>query len=102
MIHVIADITIKEGQRDAFLRLFHEIVPAVLAEEGCLAYGPTIDVDSGLGVQEACRANLVTVMEQWESVDALKKHLEMPHMEEFRGKVADIVDGLALRVCEPA
>ena len=47
MIHVLAIIDLQEGTRDSFLKEFHGIMPEVHAEEGCLAYGPTIDVDTG-------------------------------------------------------
>ena len=38
-------------ERDAFLAEFQRIVPLVHAEAGCLEYGPTIDVPTGIGVQ---------------------------------------------------
>lgn len=101
MIHVIADITVKAGQRNAFVELFKDLVPVVLAEDGCVSYGPIADVETGIEVQSKCRANIVTVLEQWESVEALKTHLGMPHMSAFRAKVAEIVEDLAIRVCEP-
>ena len=100
MIHVIVEITVKNGQRDAFLELMQKLVPDVRAEQGCIAYGPAVDLDAGVGVE--ARNNVVTVIEQWESVDALKVHLGMPHMDEFRASVADIVDDLSLRVYQPA
>ncbi|MDH3714157.1 MAG: antibiotic biosynthesis monooxygenase, partial [Gammaproteobacteria bacterium] len=34
MIHVIAFITAKPGQREALLRDFSEVIPAVHAEQG--------------------------------------------------------------------
>lgn len=101
MIHVIANITVKEGQRDKLVQLFQELVPAVQAEDGCIAYGPATDIETGIEVQSACQTNVVTVLEQWESVAALKKHLDMPHMHAFRASVAEVVEGLTIRVCEP-
>ena len=101
MIHVVAEITVKDGQRDAFIELLQKLVPQVRAEEGCLAYGPALDLETGVGVQAACRPNVVSVFEQWESVEALKVHLGMPHMDEFRASVADLVDDLKIRVCQP-
>jgi quinol monooxygenase YgiN len=101
MIHVIADITVKQGQREAFVELFKALVPTVLAEDGCMAYGPTVDLDTGIEVQSASQANVVTILEQWETVDALRKHLGMPHMAAFRDSVAEIVEDLTIRVCQP-
>ena len=43
LVHVLAIITTKPGQRAAVLSLFNANVPAVLAEDGCIAYEATID-----------------------------------------------------------
>ena len=39
MIHVIAVITAKPGQRESILTHFRANVPAVRAEKGCIEYG---------------------------------------------------------------
>lgn len=102
MIHVLADIVVKPGHRDEFVALFQQLVPTVLAEEGCLAYAPTVELDTGIGIQLPLRPHVVTVIEQWESVEALRKHLDAARMNEFREKVAHMVDGLTIRVTQPA
>ncbi|MFO0903429.1 MAG: putative quinol monooxygenase [Pirellulales bacterium] len=102
MIHVIATIELHPGRRDDFLREFHRIVPPVLAEQGCLEYGPTVDVDTGLSAQLPLRANVVTIVEKWESLEALKAHLVAPHMVEYRPRVKDMVIRTTLQVLEPA
>jgi hypothetical protein len=43
MIYVIATIEVVAGKREQFLEEFRRLVPEVLAEQGCLFYGPTID-----------------------------------------------------------
>ena len=48
MIHVIATIEVREGRRDEFLKEFHRIVPLVRQEQGCLEYGPAVDVPTGI------------------------------------------------------
>ena len=102
MIHVIASIEIAEGKRDEFLKAFYANVPNVRAEEGCLAYGPTVDVPTGIAVQVPVRDHMVTVVEQWESLDHLKAHLVAPHMAAYREQVKDFVKGASLQVLEPA
>ena len=77
MIHVVADIVVKPGHRDEFVSLFQQLVPTVLAEVGCLAYVPTVEVETGIGVQLPVRPHVVTVIEQWESVDTLRANLFM-------------------------
>ena len=102
MIHVIAAIETADGRRDDFLAVFRELVPKVLAEEGCVQYGPTIDVETGINSQPPVRENVVTVVEQWESLDALEAHLIAPHMNEFRGQIKPLVTGMTLHVLEDA
>ncbi|MEE3219853.1 MAG: putative quinol monooxygenase [Planctomycetota bacterium] len=102
MICVIATIEIAQGQRERFLEEFHRIVPNVRDEEGCLEYGPTVDVETDIPAQGALRSNVVTVVEKWESVDALKAHLVAPHMLDYRQRVKDIVLAAQLQIVEPA
>jgi quinol monooxygenase YgiN len=101
MIHVIASVRCKPGQRDAFLREFHAIVPLVLQEDGCLEYGPNVDATTGIDNQHL-DPNRVTILEKWESVAALKAHLVAPHMLEYRPKVKEFIESTELRVLESA
>lgn len=102
MIHVIATIEIAPGQRDAFLAEFHQIVDAVRAEEGCLEYGPTIDLETSIPAQPDPRADTVTVIEKWETLDALEAHLIAPHMLAYRKRVKALVQQATIHVLQPA
>jgi quinol monooxygenase YgiN len=102
MIHVIATIQLNEGCRDEFLDHFRALLPSVLEEAGCVDYGPTIDVPTTIPAQGPPRDDVVTVVERWESTDALADHLIAPHMNEYRTKVKDLVAGMTLQVLEPA
>jgi quinol monooxygenase YgiN len=102
MIHVLATIEVKPGQRDAFLAEFHRIMPMVHAEAGCIEYGPTVDVASGIAVQGPLRENVAVIIEKWESLAALKAHMQAPHMAEYRVRVKDLVVGVQLQILEPA
>lgn len=102
MIHVIATIELQPGQREAFLEEFHKLVPLVLDEEGCIEYGPAIDIPSGIGAQEPVRENVVTVVEKWQSLDHLKDHLGAPHMHDYRVVVREMIVKTTLLVLEPA
>jgi quinol monooxygenase YgiN len=102
MIHVIASIDLSPGRRDQYLAEFRRNVPNVLAEKGCLEYGPTIDVASQIPVQPPVRENVVVVVEKWESLEALRTHLAAPHMLAFRERVKEMVKGVSLLVLEPA
>ena len=102
MIHVIATIEIHPGQRDAFLAEFHRLMPFVHAETGCVEYGPTVDVASGMAAQPPVRDNIVTVVEKWANLDALHAHSRAPHMADYRVRVKDLVVGVQLQVLQPA
>ena len=71
MIHVIATIEVKPGKREAFLAEFHRIVPLVHAEKGCIEYGPTVDVSSGIPVQGPLRENIAVIVEKWASAPSV-------------------------------
>jgi quinol monooxygenase YgiN len=47
------------------------------------------------------RDNVVTIVEQWESLDHLRAHMAAPHMATYREIVKDIVKGASLQVLEP-
>ncbi len=102
MIFVIATIETEVGQRGNVLEQFARIVPLVLQEAGCLAYAPTVSLDTDIDTQADVRENEITVVEQWESLEALATHLMAPHMLEFRRLVKESVRSVDLRVLEPA
>lgn len=102
MIHVLATIELGPGQRDAFLAEFHRLMPLVHAENGCLEYGPAVDVATGLSAQVNLGADRVMVVEKWADVPALEAHLQAPHMADYRERVKDFVRGVSLLVLEPA
>ena len=102
MIHVFATIQVTPGKRDDFLAEFRKIVPVVRAENGCLEYGPAIDMDTSIPQQEPPRADVVRVVEKWQDIVALKAHLAAPHMVKFREAVKDLLVGVSLVVLAPA
>ncbi|UCD81099.1 MAG: antibiotic biosynthesis monooxygenase [Desulfobacterales bacterium] len=100
MIHVIATIRLKPDCRENYLKILVENVPKVKGEEGCLAYEPAVDVDSGLPVQSPIRPDVVTIVEAWQSLDALRAHLKTAHMAAYREAVKDYVLDLKVQVLE--
>ncbi len=102
MICVIATIELEPGVRDNYLEEFQKLIPKVRAEEGCLDYGPYVDLDSGLDPQIPLRQNTVTIVEKWRDLEALRQHLKMPHMDEYHEAVEDYVKRVELQVLDPA
>ncbi len=102
MIHVIATVELHDGKRDDFLTVFNHNLPNVVDEDGCLAYNAAVDLETDIAVQEPVRPNVVTIVEQWESLDHLKAHLNAPHMATYRESVKDLVKGVSLQILQPA
>lgn len=102
MIHVIATITIAEGQRELFLEEFRKIIEPVRAEAGCLEYGPTIDAETDIDIQSLAGENSVTVIEKWESAEALKAHFVVSHMVEYKERVKDLVTDTKIEIFSSA
>ncbi len=97
MVNVIASVHLKEGALDEYLRILLAGLPAVRSEKGCVAYAPALDMETGMPLQVRDR-NVVTILERWESLDALRTHLASPHMLEYREKVKDLVESVSLKV----
>jgi quinol monooxygenase YgiN len=101
MIHVLAELRIKEGKLDDFLEMFKDVAPLVRREEGNLQYLLTVDVE-GTGVPpQKLAKNVVTFIEKWESVGALQAHMQTPHMlaqaEKEKGVVEEMISVKILR-----
>lgn len=101
MINVLASIRVVKGKRDAFLEIFNANVPKVREEEGCIEYFPAIDIETGLPPQ-VLDEDVVTIIEKWESIEALKAHLAAPHMLAYKEQVKDLVESLSLKVLQQA
>ena len=102
MIHVVATIELKTGCRGAYLDILRRNVPNVKAEKGCLVYEPTIDTETDIPIHEKTGNDVVTMIEAWESLDALKKHFQTPHMLSYREEAKDLIKQISIRVLQPA
>jgi quinol monooxygenase YgiN len=100
MIHVVAIITAKPGMRQAILDAFHANMPAVHAEQGCIEYGPTVDVEGAGNAQFG--ADTFVVLEKWESLEALGAHARSPHMAAYAAKTRDMIASRVIHVVQPA
>ena len=102
MIHVIAIITAKPGNRDAILAAFKANMPAVHAEAGCIEYGPAADADGVGPFQTKFGSDTFLVIEKWESLDHLKAHAAAPHMAAYGAKTKDLIASRVIHVLSPA
>jgi quinol monooxygenase YgiN len=103
MIHVVAIITTKPGQRDTVLAAFNANVPAVRAEQGCIEYGAAVDAGADFGrLQTKFGPDTFVVVEKWASPDALKAHGASPHMAAYAAKTKDLLASRVIHILDPA
>jgi quinol monooxygenase YgiN len=101
MLHVIAIITAKPGQRDTVLAAFKSNVPLVHQEAGCIEYTPVIDLDGTPGGMAKLGPDAFMVVERWESQAALEAHAASAHMAAYGAKVKDLLASRTIYVLNP-
>ncbi len=102
MIHVVAVITAKSGQREAVLAHFRANVPAVRAEAGCIEYGAAVDAENGPASQTKYGEDTFVAIEKWESMEALKAHAVAPHMAAYGAKTKDLLASRFVHILQSA
>jgi len=102
MIHVVAVITAKPGQRDKILEAYRANRPAVLAEDGCIEYTATIDAAGMPASKGTFGPDTFVVVEKWASLAALQAHAAAPHMAAYGAKTKEWTESRVIHVLEPA
>ena len=102
MIHVVAVLTAKPGQRATVLEHFRANVPAVHAEAGCIEYGAAIDTEGMGPIQTPFGADTFVVIEKWASLEALKAHAAAPHMAAYGAKTKELLASRVIHILSPA
>jgi len=75
MIHVIATIKAREGQRDVIATAFFRNLQTVRAKAGCIEYSLALHLPSGFPGQQTFDDNELIIVEKWSDLDALKAHI---------------------------
>ncbi len=101
MIHVIAIITAKRGQRDSVLQAFRANMPVVQAEKGCIQYEGTVDSVPMFPFQAEFGPETFVVLETWESLEAFKAHSIAPHMMAYAAKTREMISSRVIHVLSP-
>jgi quinol monooxygenase YgiN len=102
IVHVLAIITTKPGQRAAVLALLNANAPAVLAEDGCVAYEATIDTENAGSGKAAFGPDTFVVIEKWSNLEALEAHSKAAHMLVFGAAAKDMIDDRMIHVLSRA
>jgi quinol monooxygenase YgiN len=101
MIYVVATIELVEGMREQFVAEQRNLIPLVLAEEGCIEYAPSVEVALTDPPQAPLRTNCIIMHEKWKTLANLQAHSVAPHMREFRTKSKQMVAGIKIEVFRP-
>ncbi|MDQ5985944.1 MAG: putative quinol monooxygenase YgiN [Syntrophus sp. SKADARSKE-3] len=101
MIYVIATIELVEGKRADYLMEFKKVRSHVCNEQGCIQYGAAIDLATDIPIQDPINENIVTIIESWADVAALKAHTTASHMLDYRNAVKDYVKKITIKILEP-
>lgn len=89
-IAVVATMKAKIDKVEALKAALLALVAPSRADAGCIRYELHQDLEND--------ATFVFI-EQWESREALDAHLAQPHLEDFKAKAPDLLDGpLDIRV----
>jgi quinol monooxygenase YgiN len=102
MIHVLAIVTAKPGQRERILDAYRDNVAVVRAEDGCLGYEAVVDVAAPSPGFAQFGADTFVVVEKWASLQALQAHAVAPHMKAYAGKVKEWTANRAIHVLQAA
>lgn len=87
-IVVMAELAPKEGAEEKIIPLAEALVEETLKEEGNIDYKFLKSVKDGTFM----------FVEQWESVEALSKHMASPHFQLFSKESADLAEGMEIKV----
>lgn len=84
MIIVQGLIPLLPDAREKALGLAREVSQASLSESGCLSY------EFYVGLRDP---NTLMLLQEWESLEALMRHFNTPHVEAFMRELPHIVSG---------
>ncbi|MFG6137431.1 putative quinol monooxygenase [Halomonas sp. B23F22_10] len=101
MLWVIATITTAPGHDKDVLNALLDIAPTVRQEAGCQLYQPSQDHPEGPTAYAPPRRDTVTVIEAWDSRQALDDHMATPHMTRFSEATSEWVTHAEIRLIDP-
>jgi quinol monooxygenase YgiN len=100
MVHLVVTFIVKEGKMDEYLAEVKKLRPLVLAEKGCVEYTYLKEIQTPFKIQEPVQENRLTLIEKWESMEALEIHSKSPHMAEYGRIMNPMRVSVSARVAE--
>ena len=89
-----------EANREDYIARTREILDTVRAEKGCFEYRLLGDCETDWEKPQRFGDRTLWMLEKWESIEALRAHLETPHMKAFGPKVRPFRSASTFHVLE--
>jgi quinol monooxygenase YgiN len=83
MIKVVAKKLVNEGKVEEVIKLYEELVRETRKEEGCIKYEL---------YQDEKDPRVLAVIEEWESKDALEKHMNSEHFTRIVPMIGELAE----------
>lgn len=102
MLTIIAEIKVKSDPKHlkAVINALKNIIPVVLMEDGCLLYELLVNSEVNMPYQVPLHHNTLIILEKWQSIDHLNKHLTTQHMQAYQEKVKNDVISVKISILE--
>jgi quinol monooxygenase YgiN len=84
LVTVIAHMRAKPGKEQDLRDALEALIPPTSQEEGYVNY------DLHQGIEDP---SLFYLYENWETVDTHETHMRTPHLDDFAGRLDDLLDG---------
>jgi quinol monooxygenase YgiN len=98
MIHVIATIKARDGQRNTLVAAFREILPEVRVKAGCLQYALALHLPTSFPGQAQFDDNEFILIETWVDLASLKAHITNPAYQAWYMQQWHLVSGASMQV----
>jgi quinol monooxygenase YgiN len=100
LIHVIAAIKTRPGQLGALTRAFQKILPQVQAKPGCQEYSLAWHTPTGLPGQADYDEEVLTIVEKWDDLAALRRHIDDPAYLDWLESQWEMVEQASMQVLQ--
>lgn len=100
MIHVIATIKARDGQRNTLVAAFREILPEVRVKAGCLQYALALHLPTSFPGQAQFDDNEFILIETWVDLASLKAHITNPAYQAWYMQQWHLVIGASMQIFE--
>ncbi len=82
MIIVTAMMHVKDGKKEAFILEAKDLISSTRKEDGCINYDLLANTED---------ENALVMLEQWNDIDTLKKHMKTDHFLQFEVSIEPLL-----------